>query len=168
MSIYNIVQPKMHERTASNQADLEDSRGKLTCLFDRLFRHHSGFETNRSWKKKFKLADEEIDKVLNVWILLIHKEYSSPCTEWQGGKRGKKGVIKGQDSENWMGHPHQEFPGLPRLGCWLLPKMFQWINWGSTVKRIVYFKWVFQFKNVESFFNRTTYYYRTHPTSFRN
>ena len=45
-------------------------------------------------------------------------------------------------------HPHQEFPGGPRLGCWLLPNMFQWINWGSTVKRIVYFKWVFQFKNI--------------------
>ena len=44
--------------------------------------------------------------------------------------------------------PHQEFPGGPRLGCWLLPNMFQWINWGSTVKRIVYFKWVFQFKNI--------------------
>ena len=45
-------------------------------------------------------------------------------------------------------HPHQEFPGGPRLGCWLLPDMFQWINWVSTVKIIVYFKWVFQFKNI--------------------
>ena len=49
-------------------------------------------------------------------------------------------------------HPHQEFPGGPRLGCWLLPDMFQdqWIIgvWGSTVKRIVYFKWVVQFKNI--------------------
>ena len=38
-------------------------------------------------KNKFKLAGEEIDKVLNIWILLIHKEYISTCTEWQGGKR---------------------------------------------------------------------------------
>ena len=45
-------------------------------------------------------------------------------------------------------HPHQEFPGGPHLGCWLLPDMFQWINCGSTVNRIVYFKWVFQFKNI--------------------
>ena len=60
----------------------------LTSLFDWLFRRHSGSKTNQTWKKKFKLAGEEIDKVLNIWILLIHKEYISPCTEWQGGKEG--------------------------------------------------------------------------------
>ena len=38
-------------------------------------------------KNKFKLAGEEIDKVLNIWILLIHKEYISTCTEWQEGER---------------------------------------------------------------------------------
>ena len=38
-------------------------------------------------KNKFKLASEEIDKVLNIGILLIRKEYISSCTEWPGGKR---------------------------------------------------------------------------------
>ena len=32
-------------------------------------------------KKKFKLAGEEIDKVLEIWILLILKEYVCTCTE---------------------------------------------------------------------------------------
>ena len=68
------------ERTASNLTGSEDNRGKLTCLSDWLFPYHSGFQTNRTWRKKFKLAGEEINKVLNIWILLIHKEYISTCT----------------------------------------------------------------------------------------
>ena len=57
MKIYPIVQPRMHEytytvreQTASNLKGSEDSRGKLTCFSDWLFRHHSGFQTNRTWK----------------------------------------------------------------------------------------------------------------------
>ena len=45
------------------------------------------FSNKPSLKNKFKLAGEEIDKVLNIWILLIHKEYISTCTEWQEGER---------------------------------------------------------------------------------
>ena len=45
------------------------------------------FSNKPNLKNKFKLADEEIDKVLNISILLIHKEYISTCTEWQWGKR---------------------------------------------------------------------------------
>ena len=38
-------------------------------------------------KNVLKLAGEEIDKVLNIWILPIDKEYISTGTEWQGAKR---------------------------------------------------------------------------------
>ena len=62
------------ELKASNLTGSEDSRGELTCLSDWLFRYHSGFQT-------FKLAGEESDKVLNIWILLIHKEHISTYTE---------------------------------------------------------------------------------------
>ena len=34
------------------------------------------FSHKPNLKNKFKLAGEEIDKVLNIWILLIHKEYT--------------------------------------------------------------------------------------------
>ena len=69
MKIYPIVQPKMHEytytvreQTASNLKGSEDSRGKPNL------------------KNKLKLAGEEIDEVLNIWILQIHKEYISTFT----------------------------------------------------------------------------------------
>ena len=74
------------ERTSFNLTGSEDSRGKLTCLSDWLFHRHSGFQTNLTWKINSS-AGEEIDKVLNIWILLIHKEYISSYTEWQGVKR---------------------------------------------------------------------------------
>ena len=50
-----------------------------------MFRDHS--EPKPNLKNKFKLAGKEIDKVFNIWILLVHKEYISTCTEWKGGKR---------------------------------------------------------------------------------
>ena len=68
------------ERTSSNLTGSEDSRGKLTCLSDWLFPDRSGFQTKPNLKSKFKLAEEEINKELNIWILLIHKEYISTCT----------------------------------------------------------------------------------------
>ena len=45
------------------------------------------FSNKPNLKNTFKSAGEEIDKVLNIWILPIHKEYISTCTEWQGGKK---------------------------------------------------------------------------------
>ena len=64
MNIYPIVQLKMHKK-----------------------HRPSGNLTSRTWKKKIKLAREKIDKVLNIWILLIHKEYISTLY-WM--TRGKK------------------------------------------------------------------------------
>ena len=52
--LYNLESTNKHrpsrERTSSNLTGSEDSRGKLTCLSDWLFRHHSGFQANRTWK----------------------------------------------------------------------------------------------------------------------
>ena len=44
------------------------------------------FSKKPNLKNKFKSAGEEIDKMLNIWILLIHKEYISTFTKFQAAK----------------------------------------------------------------------------------
>ena len=73
MNIYPIIQPRVHEQT--------ETVWERTASFRLVVPRSLRFSDKPNLKSKFKLADEEIDKVLNIWILLIHKEYISTCTE---------------------------------------------------------------------------------------
>ena len=81
---YNLICSSKHkpsgERIASKLTCSEDSRGKLTCFSDWLTAITQVFRQTEP-EKRFKLAGEQIDKVLNIWMLLIRKEYISTCAE---------------------------------------------------------------------------------------
>ena len=92
-------------------------------------------------------------RILFVGILILWQSSFLPGRSenrnWYQRPGLKKGVKKGQDSENWTAcTPPPRISRRTPPGMLAPTDMFQWINCGSTVKRIVYFKWVFQFKNI--------------------
>ena len=78
--MYCCVSSNVWDFRPCNLKGSEDSR-KAYLSFRLVVPLTIKFSNKLNLRSKFKLADKELDKVRNNWILLIYKEYISTCTE---------------------------------------------------------------------------------------